>query len=90
MDLTLLTHGHQPDSPQPELGLRAKHQRPRVKVHGAWAFGHCLVVGVLDESAKHDSACIIELLSLTIEHATWSNKFWAGQELPTMFSTFGL
>ena len=48
------------------------------------------MVGVLDESAKHDSACIIELLSLTIERATWSNKFWAGQELPTMFSTFGL
>ena len=47
--------------------LRAKHQRPRVKVHGAWAFGYTLNVYVLDESAPHDSSAIIEIVAATIE-----------------------
>ena len=47
--------------------LRAKHQRPRVKVHGAWAFGYTLNVYVLDECAAHDSSAIIEIVAATIE-----------------------
>ena len=47
--------------------LRAKHQRPRVKVHGAWAFGYSLNVYIMDESHPHDSSAIIEILSATLE-----------------------
>jgi hypothetical protein len=50
--------------------LRAKYQRPRVKVHGAWAFGYTLNVYILDEVAKHDSSAILEILSQTIEDVT--------------------
>ena len=53
------------------LLLRAKHERPRVKVHGAWAFGHFLNIFVLDEPAKHDSSSIIEIIAQTIEDASW-------------------
>ncbi|CAL1146198.1 unnamed protein product [Cladocopium goreaui] len=58
---------------EPELrnnALRAKYQRPRVKVHGAWAFGYTLNVYILDEVAKHDSSAILEILSQTIEDVT--------------------
>ena len=51
----------------PDWQLRAKHQRPRVKVHGAWAFGYTLNVYVLDDSAPHDSSAIIEIVAATIE-----------------------
>ena len=50
--------------------LRSKHQRPRIKVHGAWAFGFCLNVYILDENAAHDSSAIIEMLSATLEDVT--------------------
>ena len=50
--------------------LRAKYQRPRVKVHGAWAFGYTLNVYILDEVARHDSSAILEILSQTIEDVT--------------------
>ena len=49
------------------LVLRAKHERPRVKVHGAWCFGHFLNIFILDEVAKHDSSAIIEIVALTLE-----------------------
>ena len=48
----------------------AKYQRPRVKGHGAWAFGYTLNVYILDEVAKHDSSAILEILSQTIEDVT--------------------
>jgi hypothetical protein len=54
-----------PNIPQ----LRAKFQRPRVKVHGAWAFGYTFNVFILDEVSKHDSSAIIEILTQTIEDA---------------------
>lgn len=50
--------------------LREKHQRPRVKVHGAWAFGYTLNVYVMDEPSPHDSSAIIEIVAATIEDAT--------------------
>ena len=50
---------------------RSKHQRPRLKVHGAWAFGYVLEIFVMDDVAKHDSSCIIEILALTLEKDTW-------------------
>lgn len=34
----------------------AKFQRPRLKVHGVWAFGYVLHIGVLDETSHHDSS----------------------------------
>lgn len=52
--------------------LRAKYQRPRLKVHGAWAFGYQLSVAVMDETARHDSSSIIEILATTVEDAAWN------------------
>ena len=49
------------------MPTRSKHQRPRVKVHGAWAFGYTANVFIMDESARHDSSCILEILTQTIE-----------------------
>lgn len=47
--------------------LRSKYQRPRLKVHGAWAFGFCLNIFVMDDPSRHDSSAIIEILAITIE-----------------------
>lgn len=65
----LLSCHHVPGSSL--LALRAKHERPRVKVHGAWAFGRFLNIFVMDEVAKHDSSCIIEMLAITLENVSW-------------------
>lgn len=42
-------------------------QRPRCKVHGVWALGWCLTIGVLDDDQAHDSTCVLELVSQTLE-----------------------
>ena len=34
----------------------AKFQRPHLEVHGVWAFGYVLHIGVLDETSHHDSS----------------------------------
>lgn len=51
--------------------LRSKLQKPRMKLHGCWAFGFTLQLWCLDETSKHDSACIIEILARTIQRASW-------------------
>lgn len=53
-------------------GLRAayrssKFQRPKLKIHAAWAFGHVLRVAVLEERSSHGSGMVRELLSLVME-----------------------
>ena len=45
----------------------AKLHRPRLKIHGIWAFGYCLRIAVLDESTYHGSAMVVEMISLAIE-----------------------
>ena len=42
---------------------RSKLQKPRMKLHGAWFFGYCLDLHCIDETNKHDAACIIEVIS---------------------------
>lgn len=49
------------------LSSWSKFHRPRAKVHGVWAIGWCLQVGVLDEDQRHDSSCVIELVARTLE-----------------------
>ena len=56
------------DSPSPKL--RGKHERPRLKVHGAWSFGRVLNIFLLDDCAKHDSSAVTEMLAMTIEDVT--------------------
>ena len=51
--------------------LRSKHQRPRLKVHGVWAYGYIVNISVMDEVSRHDSSCIIEMISQTIEDESW-------------------
>lgn len=45
----------------------AKIQRPKLKLHGVWAFGYCLRIAVLEENSFHGSSLVQELLALTIE-----------------------
>jgi hypothetical protein len=70
------------DLPAP-ASLRAKHQRPRMKVHGTWAMGYQLNVFLMDETARHDSSAIIEMLALTIEKVGnfWTIMHWVNFQL---------
>jgi hypothetical protein len=74
--LTILTDGMDqgklciPRDPQLRLVARlAGAQRPRCKVHGAWALGWVLGASVLDETSRHDSTCIIEVIQRALERA---------------------
>lgn len=53
---------------------RDKHQRPRLKVHGAWAFGYCLNIFTIHDNGKHNSSCIIEILAQTLEEVFWMHR----------------
>jgi hypothetical protein len=44
--------------------------RPRMKLHGAWAFSYCLELRLLDEDAPHDSSFICQLLAETLERVS--------------------
>lgn len=78
------------------LDPRQKYQRPRLKIHGAWAFGYTLNVFIMDENAKHDSSSILEILTQTVEDVTRYRKahqsfhlvipldFWSYVELLTL------
>ena len=52
--------------------LRAKHQRPRLKVHGVWCYGYTLNISILDDCSRHDSSAIIEMISQAVEDVSWS------------------
>lgn len=52
---------------------RAKHQRPRLKVHGCWAYGFTVNTYILDEPSRHDSSAVIEMISSTIEDEPLNN-----------------
>ncbi len=41
---------------------RPSAKRPKMKVHGLWIFGYSLEIRVMDETLKHDSSCVTELL----------------------------
>ncbi|CAK9006089.1 unnamed protein product [Durusdinium trenchii] len=49
----------------------AKHQRPRMKIHGVWCYGYTLNISVMDECSRHDSSAILEMISRAVEDATW-------------------
>lgn len=51
--------------------VRAKLQnaKPRVKIHGAWAFGFVVNIFAMDDPSKHNSSCIIEAISRTVQEA---------------------
>ena len=59
----------------------SKLVRPRLAIHGCWAFNVCLRVGVLDETHPHDSSTVLELLLQTIEDAVRIFKE-RGQKVP--------
>lgn len=57
-----------PRSPTLKTAYRsAKYQRPKMKIHGVWAFGFVLRIAVLEENTYHGSGLVQELLALTIE-----------------------
>lgn len=57
-----------PRSPTLKTAYRsAKHQRPKLKIHGVWCFGYVLRLVVLEEDTFHGSSLVHELLALTIE-----------------------
>ena len=57
-----------PRDPQLRAAYRSsKFQRPKLKIHAAWAFGHVLRVAVLEERSYHGSSMVRELLTLTME-----------------------
>lgn len=41
---------------------RPSAKRPKMKVHGLWIFGYSLEIRVMDETLKHDSSCVTELI----------------------------
>lgn len=45
----------------------SKLRRPRIKLHGAWAFGYCLRVALLEETTTHGSAMVTEVIAHTLE-----------------------
>ena len=54
------------------IDARSNAPRPRLKVHGVWVFGLTLQVYILDEPTKHDSACVVECVALSLERASLS------------------
>ena len=52
---------------------RSKLQKPRMKLHGCWMFGFSLDLHCIDETAKHDAACIIEIVSQGVQRDAWLN-----------------
>ena len=57
-----------PRSPTLKTAYRsAKYQRPKLKIHGVWAFGFVLRIAVLEENTFHGSGLVQELLALTVE-----------------------
>jgi hypothetical protein len=67
--------------------LRSRFVRPRMKIHGCWAFGVCVNIFVLDETSKHNSSCIIEVIAQTIERAFEILKS-QGRSLPRTLLVF--
>ena len=55
--------------------LREKFIRPRLKVHGCWAFGYCVQIYAIDDPGRHNSSCIIEILAKTLQEVTGLKPF---------------
>ena len=45
----------------------SKLHRPRLKIHGCWAFGFSLRIAVVEENQYHGSSLVQEVLALTLE-----------------------
>lgn len=57
-----------PRDPSLKTAYRSsKIQRPKLKLHGVWAFNYVLRLAVLDESSHHGSSLVQELLARTLE-----------------------
>ncbi|CAK9095777.1 Uncharacterized protein SCF082_LOCUS44980 [Durusdinium trenchii] len=52
----------------------SKLQRPKLKIHGAWAFGHVLRLAILEETTYHGSSMVWELIASTIDDAMQQRK----------------
>ena len=44
-----------------------KLARPRLKIPGVWCFNYSLRIGVLDETVRHGSSMVVEILMMGIE-----------------------
>lgn len=60
---------------------RSKLQKPRMKLHGAWNFGFSLDLHCIDETNKHDSSCIIEILAQSIQRVSQLNAISLGNKV---------
>ena len=69
------------------LSSLAAYDRPRCKIHGVWAFGFCISIFVMDDNQKHDSACLIECIALTLEIIVAECKK-TGRALPSSLWVF--
>lgn len=45
----------------------SKLRRPRLKLHGCWAYNYCLHIAILDENTQHGSSMTIELIATSLE-----------------------
>lgn len=45
----------------------SKIARPKLKLHGAWCFGHTFQLAILEENTVHGSAMVQEVLMRTLE-----------------------
>ena len=45
----------------------SKLRRPRLKVHGVWAYNYLLNIAVLEENTQHGSSLVAELIATTLE-----------------------
>lgn len=78
-----------PRDPQLRSSYRAsKLQRPKLKIHGAWCFGHTLQLAILEENTYHGSAMVQELLRITLE-AVMQQCQDAGQPSPDTLVVVG-
>lgn len=57
-----------PRDPQLRSAYRSsKLRRPRLKVHGVWAYNYLLNIAVLEENTQHGSSLVAELIATTLE-----------------------
>lgn len=68
VNLSIQAKYHIPRSPELRTAHRmAKIQRPKLKLHACWAFGHVLRIAVIEEDSFAGSSMIQELIAVTIE-----------------------
>ena len=74
-------------------GLRScyrssKLRRPRLKVHGCWAFNYCLRIAILEETTQHGSSMVTEIIGHTLEDVARISRE-RGEAAPTTLVIVG-